>query len=102
MSMIIYPKFVFNNSSNIFITLSYIVLEIPEIEDVMVYGEANIITGQTVVCDVVLKYELTQNEIKKIVRKFCKDKLDAYKIPTKVNVVDKTNFGDRFKKIRRR
>ena len=79
-----------------------IVLEIPEIEDVMVYGEANIITGQTVVCDVVLKDELTQNEIKKIVRKFCKDKLDAYKIPTKVNVVDKTNFGDRFKKIRRK
>ena len=79
-----------------------IVLEIPEIEDVMVYGEANIITGQTVVCDVVLKDELTQNEIKKIVRKFCKDKLDAYKIPTKVNIVDKTNFGDRFKKIRRK
>ena len=79
-----------------------IVLEIPEIEDVMVYGEANIITGQTVVCDVVLKNELTQNEIKKIVRKFCKDRLDAYKIPTKVNIVDKTNFGDRFKKIRRK
>ena len=79
-----------------------IVLEIPEIEDVMVYGEANIITGQTVVCDVVLKDELTQNEIKKIVRKFCKDKLDSYKIPTKVNIVDKTNFGDRFKKIRRK
>lgn len=79
-----------------------IVLEIPEIEDCMVYGESNIITGQTVVCDVVLKNELTQNEIKKIVRKFCKDKLDAYKIPTKVNIVDKTNFGDRFKKIRRK
>ena len=79
-----------------------LILEIPEIEDVMVYGEANIITGQTVVCDVVLKDELTQNEIKKIVRKFCKDKLDAYKIPTKVNIVDKTNFGDRFKKIRRK
>ena len=79
-----------------------VILEIPEIEDVMVYGEANIITGQTVVCDVVLKNELTQNEIKKIVRKFCKDKLDAYKIPTKVNVVNKTNFGDRFKKIRRK
>ncbi|MCT7541258.1 ANL family adenylate-forming protein [Aliarcobacter cryaerophilus] len=79
-----------------------LILEIPEIEDVMVYGEANIITGQTVVCDVVSKDELTQNEIKKIVRKFCKDKLEAYKIPTKVNVVNKTNFGDRFKKIRRK
>lgn len=79
-----------------------VVLEIPEIEDCMVYSEPNIITGQTVVCDVVLKKELTQSEIKKIVRKFCKDKLDSYKIPTKVNAVDKTNFGDRFKKIRRK
>ena len=79
-----------------------VVLEIPEIEDCMVYSEPNIITGQTVVCDVVLKEEVSQNEIKKIVRKFCKDKLDSYKIPTKVNVVDKTNFSDRFKKIRRK
>lgn len=77
-----------------------VVLEIHEIEDCMVYGEPNIITGQTVVCDVVLKDGLLQNEIKKIVRKFCKDKLDAYKIPTKVNIVNKVNFGDRFKKIR--
>ncbi len=77
-----------------------IILEINEIEDCMVYGETNIITGQTVVCDVVLKEELLQNEIKKIVRQFCKDRLDTYKIPTKVNIVDKTNFSDRFKKIR--
>ena len=90
-------KFIFKQKMLFF---ESVILEIPEIEDVMVYGEANIITGQTVVCDVVSKDELTQNEIKKIVRKFCKDKLDAYKIPTKVNVVDKTNFGDRFKKIR--
>lgn len=79
-----------------------VILEIDEIEDCMVYGETNIITGQTVVCDVVLKEELLQNEIKKIVRKFCKDKLDSYKIPTKVNVVEKTNFSDRFKKIRKK
>ncbi len=79
-----------------------IILEIDEIEDCMVYGETNIITGQTVICDVVLKKKLPQNEIKKIVRKFCKDRLDSYKIPTKVNVVDKTNFSDRFKKIRRK
>ena len=79
-----------------------IILEISEIEDCVVYGETNIITGQTVVCDVVLKEELSQNEIKKIVRKFCKDKLDIYKIPTKVNIVSKINFTDRFKKIRRK
>ena len=75
-----------------------IILEMEEISDCMVYGEKNAITGQTVVCDVVLNQEV--ENIKKRVRVFCKDRLDTYKIPTKVNVVDKTNFSDRFKKIR--
>ena len=63
-------------------------------------ADQNAITGQTVVCDVVLNKNI--ENIKKRVRVFCKDRLDAYKIPTKVNVVDKTNFSDRFKKIRRK
>ena len=76
------------------------ILEMEEISDCMVYGEKNAITGQTVVCDVVLNKNI--ENIKKRVRVFCKDRLDAYKIPTKVNVVDKTNFSDRFKKIRKK
>ncbi|WP_066408080.1 ANL family adenylate-forming protein [Aliarcobacter skirrowii] len=75
-----------------------IILEMEEISDCMVYGEKNAITGQTVVCDVVLNNKI--ENIKKRVRVFCKDRLDTYKIPTKVNVVDKINFSDRFKKIR--
>ena len=77
-----------------------IILEMEEISDCMVYGEKNAITGQKVVCDVVLNKNI--ENIKKRVRVFCKDRLDTYKIPTKVNVVDKTNFSDRFKKIRRK
>lgn len=77
-----------------------IILEMEEISDCMVYGEKNAIIGQTVVCDVVLNKNI--ENIKKRVRVFCKDRLDAYKIPTKVNVVDKTNFSDRFKKIRKK
>lgn len=75
-----------------------VILSMDEIDDCMVYSEPNVITGQTVVCDVVL-HEPKEN-IKKIIRLFCKDKLDAFKIPTKVNVVEKTNFSERFKKIR--
>jgi len=69
---------------------------------VMVYGESNIITGQTVVCDAVINIDIETREAKKLIRKFCKNSLDGYKIPTKVNLVDKTNFGDRFKKIRKK
>ncbi|WNL33065.1 fatty acid--CoA ligase family protein [Arcobacter cryaerophilus gv. pseudocryaerophilus] len=77
-----------------------VILSIEEISDCMVYAEQNAITGQTVVCDVVLNKNI--ENIKKRVRVFCKDRLDTYKIPTKVNVVDKTNFSDRFKKIRKK
>jgi acyl-coenzyme A synthetase/AMP-(fatty) acid ligase len=75
-----------------------VILSMDEVDDCMVYSEANVITGQTVVCDVVL-HEPKEN-IKKIIRLFCKDKLETFKIPTKVNVVEKTNFSERFKKIR--
>lgn len=78
-----------------------IILSVAQVEDAIVYGEQNIITGQTVVCDIVLAEKLELKEIKKIIRKYCKDKLESYKIPTKVNIVEKTNFSDRFKKIRK-
>jgi acyl-coenzyme A synthetase/AMP-(fatty) acid ligase len=79
-----------------------VILSIKEIDDCMVYGEKNAITGQMVVVDVTTSIDIKRKEIKKIIRMFCRDKLDNYKIPTKVNLVDKTNFGDRFKKIRQK
>ena len=75
-----------------------ILLGMDEVDDAIVYGEKNTITGQSVVCDVVT--DTDAKEIKKLVRKYCKNKIPRYKIPTKVNVVEKTNFSDRFKKIR--
>lgn len=75
-----------------------VILTIDNIDDCLVYGVSNVITGQTVVCDVVLHESC--EEIKKVIRLYCKDKLESFKIPTKVNVVEKTNFSDRFKKIR--
>ncbi len=75
-----------------------VILTIDNIDDCLVYGVSNLITGQTVVCDVVLHESC--EEIKKVIRLYCKDKLESFKIPTKVNVVEKTNFSDRFKKIR--
>jgi len=79
-----------------------VLLEMDEFNDVMVYGEENQITGENVAVEVVLKQDIDKREAKKAIRKFCRDKLDSYKIPTKIMIVDQTNFGERFKKIRRR
>lgn len=77
-----------------------VLLGMDEIEDCLVYGEQNAITGQSVSCDVVLKSGVEADGLKILVRKFCKDKLDNFKIPTRVNVVQKTEFTERFKKSR--
>lgn len=77
-----------------------VLLGMDEIEDCLVYGEQNAITGQSVSCDVVLKSGVEADGLKILVRKFCKDKLDSFKIPTRVNVVQKTEFTERFKKSR--
>ena len=79
-----------------------VLLEMDEFSDVMVFGEENQITGQSVAVEVVPKSEIDKREAKKAIRRFCKDKLDSYKIPTRITIVDQTNFGDRFKKIRRK
>ena len=79
-----------------------VLLEMDEFSDVMVYAEENQITGQSVAVEVVPRREIDKREAKKAIRKFCKGKLINYKIPTKITIVDQTNYGDRFKKIRRR
>jgi acyl-CoA synthetase (AMP-forming)/AMP-acid ligase II len=84
------------------IEVESIILAMEELNDVMVYGEQNQITGQSVVADIVPMTDIGSREAKKIIRKFCKTKLDNFKIPTKIYVVEKINTGDRFKKIRRK
>ena len=77
-----------------------VLLEMPQIDDCMVYGEPSPITGQVVGARVVLSPSGDAATIRRDVRLHCKDRLAPYKVPVKVNVVERTNFGERFKKIR--
>jgi len=77
-----------------------VLLEMPEIEDCVVYGELNSITGQVVCAKVILKHSISSGPIRQAVRTFCRGRLDSYKIPVKVAVSDVPLFGARFKKQR--
>lgn len=77
-----------------------VVLELDFVEDCMVLGEKNAITGQMVAVEVVLKEGFDQKEAKNLIRRHCKAQLDTYKVPAKFSFVAKTNFGERFKKKR--
>ncbi len=75
--------------------------EMDGVEDVTVCGEKNPLTGNIVVAKVKLSDGETAAAFKKRMRLFCKDKMESFKIPQKVVLVDHTMYGERFKKLRR-
>ena len=83
------------------IEVESVLLEMPQILDCTVYAEASSITGQQVVANVVLQPGELPMAIKKMVRKFCRGKLDRYKIPVRINVCQSVEATTRFKKSRK-
>lgn len=79
-----------------------VILELDIIDDCMVYSEKNAITGQMVAVQLVLHEDISEKEAKTTIRKYCRANLDGYKVPARFIFSNKTNFGDRFKKIRTR
>ena len=75
-------------------------LEIPEIKDCLVYGEKNLITGQIVVAEVVLKSNKDPSILKRAIKNYCREKLSSFKVPAKIIFKEYTSFSNRFKKIR--
>ncbi len=70
------------------------------VEDVVVSGERNPITGQIVKARVKLVTGENAAEFRKRMHVFCRDKLPKFKIPQRVVLVDEKMYGDRFKKVR--
>lgn len=80
--------------------LESILLGSPLIEDCMVYGRPNAITGQTVCADIKPKGALTRAEIRKHVVEFLTGRVEPFKIPSKITVVDTVEISHRLKKVR--
>lgn len=77
-----------------------ILLEMDNIVDVTVTGESNSLLGQIVVARVNLANQENINELKQRIREFCRDKLEQYKIPVRIEITNSSQFGTRFKKMR--
>lgn len=83
------------------IEVESIIQQMEDVEDASVSGEVSMLTGQIVKVRVKLSSNEKPAEFKKRMRIFCKGKLESYKIPQKVELVDHLMFGKRFKKMRR-
>jgi acyl-coenzyme A synthetase/AMP-(fatty) acid ligase len=80
--------------------LESVLLSSPLIDECVVYGQPNAITGQSVCADVKPKGEMARADVRKHVRMFLAGKVDRFKIPSTINVVDAVTISDRFKKKR--
>ena len=78
-----------------------VLLQMPNVRDVMVMGEKNPITGNIVVARFNLERPEPEADLKKRMRAFCRDRLAPYKVPVKIAIVDDEQYSARFKKIRR-
>jgi long-chain acyl-CoA synthetase len=78
-----------------------VLMQMENVRDVAVYGERNALTGQIVAARFNLHTPEEIGTFKRRLRAFCKDRLASYKIPVRVEITDKEQFGARFKKMRR-
>lgn len=77
------------------------ILLLPWIADCIVYGEKNPITGMNVSCKIVLsKHEEIPEKPNLELKKWCKQKIESYKIPVRITIIEATEFNERFKKSR--
>ncbi|MBN1252555.1 MAG: long-chain fatty acid--CoA ligase [Bacteroidales bacterium] len=77
-----------------------VLMQIDNINEASVYGTTNPIMGNVVAAKLILEKEEPLNKLKNKIRKYCKDKLESFKIPVHIEIVRETNVSDRFKKVR--
>lgn len=79
-----------------------VLLAVPNVRDVTVSAQPHPITGNIVVA----RFNLLEPEevpsFRKRVREFCRGRLEAFKIPARIEIVNSDQFSGRFKKMRRK
>ncbi len=77
-------------------------LEIPEVADCLVYGEPNVITGQIVAAEIVLRTGalVDLKKFRRTVKQYCRKYLSPYKVPARITFNSATRFNERYKKNR--
>lgn len=74
--------------------------EIDNIESASVFGVENALVGNVVGAKVSLTEPEDLKSLKKRIRSYCKERLESFKIPVHIEIVDGALVSSRFKKIR--
>jgi acyl-coenzyme A synthetase/AMP-(fatty) acid ligase len=74
--------------------------EMDNVSEVTVYGEKNLIMGNIVCAKVRLRDNDDSEAFKFSLKKYCRGRLQSFKVPIKVQIVEEQLYSDRFKKMR--
>lgn len=77
-----------------------VLMEMEGVLDARVHGLDNPLTGKVVATEILVAEENNNRDFIKKVRTFCKERLEKYKIPTKIVLTTENLHGERFKKAR--
>jgi long-chain acyl-CoA synthetase len=77
-----------------------VLMECDLVEDAVVYGQRHPITGKIVCADVQLRASSDQSEARRLIKRFCAEKLEPFKIPVKIQFVEGGLHSDRLKRLR--
>jgi acyl-CoA synthetase (AMP-forming)/AMP-acid ligase II len=77
-----------------------VLLELENVKDVTVRGAPNPITGEVVVARITPTRAENPELFKQRIRKFCRARLERYKMPAVIEFVEEDHHGVRFKKSR--
>ena len=77
-----------------------VLLESDLVEEAVVYGQKNPITGKIVCADVQLKGGSDEAEARRAIKRFCAERMESFKVPVKIQFVQAGLHNDRGKRQR--
>ena len=77
-----------------------VIQELDFVSDVEIYAEKNPILGNIVCAKVKIDNQSDIDDIEVKIKSYCRSKLESFKIPIKLKLVDQDIHSFRFKKIR--
>jgi acyl-CoA synthetase (AMP-forming)/AMP-acid ligase II len=78
-----------------------VIQELPAVADAVVFGVKNPITGMMVCARVQLREPMDQKVFVAELKAYCRQRLQPYKVPVKVEFIAESQHSERFKKMRR-
>ncbi len=78
-----------------------VIQEVDNVAEATVFGEPHPITGNIVCARVSMIKAGDDKALRKAIRKACREQLESFKVPVKVEVAQERQYTERFKKLRR-